>query len=101
MESRQADGTNKLFVNKQERESMKRKGAQGLPADPQSLPAANEEFATQINGVDTLGYPRSTGWDPYEVWRTRVKSSSRTKQAQELDSTALTTATPATAGSHT
>jgi hypothetical protein len=76
---------NKHFVNKQERESMKRKGAQGSPADPQAIPAANEEFATEVNGLDRLGYPRSSGWDPYEVWRTRVKSSSRVKPAQERD----------------
>jgi hypothetical protein len=85
MESGRADGTNKLFVSKQERCSMKRKGAQGLPADPRAIPAANEEFATDVNGLDSLGYPRSSGWDPYEVWRTRVKSSARVKPDQERD----------------
>jgi hypothetical protein len=85
MESRQADGTNKFFVNKQERCSMKRKGAEGLPADPQAMPAANEEFATEVIGLDRLAYPRSTGWDPYEVWRTRVKRSARVKPDQEQD----------------
>jgi hypothetical protein len=41
--------------------------AEGLLADPPTtLPsAANEEFSA--NG------PRSTGWDPYEVWRTRIR----------------------------
>lgn len=40
----------------------------GLLAKPQSLtPAANEEFAASGKPV--------TGWDPYEVWRTRVKSA--------------------------
>jgi hypothetical protein len=82
---RQADGTNKHLVNKQERESMKRKGAQGLPADAQSITAANEEFVAEANQLDRLGYPRSSGWDPYEVWRTRVKSSSRGKSEQERD----------------
>jgi hypothetical protein len=64
---------------------MKRKGAQGLPADPQAVPAANEEFTTDVSRLDTLEYPRSSGWDPYEVWRTRVKSSSRSKPDPECD----------------
>jgi hypothetical protein len=40
---------------------------EGLLATPQSLtPAANEEFsATQET---------ATGWDPFEVWRTRVRA---------------------------
>ena len=39
-----------------------------LATPPQSLtPAANEEFAASLKPV--------TGWDPYEVWRTRVKSA--------------------------
>jgi hypothetical protein len=41
---------------------------EGLLAGPESLPlAANEEFA---------GRPQpSAGWDPFEVWRTRVKAA--------------------------
>jgi hypothetical protein len=39
---------------------------EGLLAAPQSLtPAANEEFAAPA---------KSAGWDPFEVWRTRVKA---------------------------
>jgi len=39
-----------------------------LASPPQSLtPAANEEFAVSLKPV--------SGWDPYEVWRTRVKSA--------------------------
>jgi hypothetical protein len=85
MESRPADGTNKHFINKQEREPMKRKGAQGLPAAQRAIPAANEEFATTANGLDGLERPRSSGWDPYEVWRTRVKSSARMKLDRKVD----------------
>jgi hypothetical protein len=70
--------------NTQERESMKRKGAQGLPAADGLTPAANEEFAELMNGLERLEDSRA-GWDPYEVWRTRVKSSSRTKGDGELD----------------
>jgi hypothetical protein len=46
---------------------MKQNGAEGLAA---------EEFTGMVNGLDRLARPRS-GWDPYEVWRTRVKAASR------------------------
>ncbi len=40
---------------------------EGLLSGPEPLvPAANEEFAT--------GPKPSVGWDPFEVWRTRVKA---------------------------
>ncbi len=39
-----------------------------LLADSQPVPAAaNEEFAVRSQP--------STGWDPYEVWRTRIKAA--------------------------
>lgn len=53
---------------------MSRKSAEGVAAGPRIIPAANEEF-TETDERE-LEYPR-TGWDPYEVWRTRVKASSR------------------------
>ena len=68
---------------------MKRKGAAGVSAGQRILPAANEEFADTVNDlnqhdpdrhdVDRLATARS-GWDPYEVWRTRVKASSAKKK---------------------
>ena len=76
--------TNKHFVNTQERESMKRKGAHGVPAADGLTPAANEEFAELVGGLQGAEEPRA-GWDPYEVWRTRVKSFSRTKGEPECD----------------
>jgi hypothetical protein len=69
---------------------VKRKNAEGVTADPRVTPAANEEFPGMVtgldglNGLDRLAYPRS-GWDPYEVWRTRVKASSRMKPERERD----------------
>jgi hypothetical protein len=60
---------------------MKRKGAQGLVGH-RIAPAANEEFSALVNGLDRLEHPQS-GWDPYEVWRTRVKSSSRIKRERD------------------
>jgi hypothetical protein len=46
-----------------------------LATPPQSLtPAANEEFAASLKPV--------TGWDPYEVWRTRVKSAQGVANAE-------------------
>jgi hypothetical protein len=51
---------------------MKRKGAEGLAAVYRS-PAVHERFSGMVNGSDRLAHPQS-GWNPYEVWRTRVKS---------------------------
>ena len=46
---------------------------EGLLPGPQSLEAAaNEEFAGRATSA-TGG-----GWDPYEVWRTRVKAAKQT-----------------------
>ena len=43
--------------------------AEGLVVDPQALAgAANEEF------LANAAVRSSTGWDPYEVWRTRIKA---------------------------
>lgn len=44
--------------------------------------AANEEFAHSA-GFDTVERTRADGWDPYEVWRTRVKDEA---DWQERDS---------------
>jgi hypothetical protein len=82
--------------HKQEREQMKRKGAEGFPARQRLTPAANEEFAEMVDDLSThdldlhadlhdqdrLATPRS-GWDPYEVWRTRVKASAKEKRGPE------------------
>ena len=57
---------------------MKRKGAQGIPAGDGLTPAANEEFAELVRELRGVGDSRK-GWDPYEVWRTRVKTFLRTK----------------------
>ncbi|MBV9317551.1 MAG: hypothetical protein JOZ34_08825 [Gammaproteobacteria bacterium] len=69
---------------------MKRKGVEGIPARQRLTPAANEEFTVIVSDVvdlgrrdlDRLSTPR-TGWDPYEVWRTRVKASAREKSERE------------------
>ena len=59
---------------------MERNGAEGLPAGPPATPAANEEF-TGSDVQERRGYARA-GWDPYEVWRTRVKASPRKQEAE-------------------
>ena len=65
---------------------MKRKGAEGLPARQRLTPAANEEFTGTVSDLfryaDQLPTRRS-GWDPYEVWRTRVKASAKEKRGRE------------------
>jgi hypothetical protein len=74
------------FDNKQECEQMKTQGAEGLSATQPVAPAANEEFAGNDNAIlDIVTHSRS-GWDPYEVWRTRVKATSRIKKERERDS---------------
>ena len=52
---------------------MQGNSAEGLPANPRESLAANEDFA----GTDDLEPLTRTqsGWDPYDVWRTRVKNS--------------------------
>ena len=67
---------------------MKRKGVEGIPARERLAPAANEEFTGLASAeigrreLDRLATPRS-GWDPYEVWRTRVKASAKEKRGRE------------------
>ena len=58
---------------------MKRKTAEGLAAAHRISPAANEEFTGMADGVDWVAR-RQSGWDPYEVWRTRVKGPSGVMQ---------------------
>jgi hypothetical protein len=61
---------------------MKRKGAAGLPAVHRITPAANEDFAGMADRLeDVLVRPRA-GWDPYEVWRTRVRVTSTVKDRE-------------------
>jgi hypothetical protein len=63
---------------------MKGKGAEGLVAVNRMSPAAKEEFTAMVNGLDRLARPQS-GWDPYEVWRTRVKGASTVMREREPD----------------
>lgn len=61
---------------------MKRKAAE--PDAHQMLPAASEELSRAVNGEG--GPPRSqSGWDPYEVWRTRVKGFATVRPERERD----------------
>jgi hypothetical protein len=62
---------------------MKRRGAEG-PAAVFRSPAAHDRFSGMVNGADRLARPQS-GWDPYEVWRSRVKGSSTVMQERERD----------------
>ncbi len=42
--------------------------------------------AFPANGSQRMLAPRSTGWDPYEVWRTRVKADRDSADGELLDS---------------
>jgi hypothetical protein len=68
---------------KQERRKVKRRTADGLAPAHRIPPAANEEFTAMTNGLDGVARPR--GWDPYEVWRTRVKESASVMPERERD----------------
>jgi hypothetical protein len=63
---------------------MKRKGAEGLTARSPE-PAANEEFTGTANAIERMTTHAQSGWDPYEVWRTRVKATAHVKQERERD----------------
>lgn len=43
--------------------------------------AANEDFAALVSRSDGAG-GREDGWDPYEVWRTRVRAPSKAARAR-------------------
>jgi hypothetical protein len=51
---------------------MKNQRPEGLAAVYSESAAANEEFTGMAKARDRLARPQSD-WDPYEVWRTRVK----------------------------
>jgi len=44
-----------------------------MKALPRTQSAANGDFPKTGSPSDKPLRPRSAGWDPYEVWRTRVK----------------------------
>lgn len=56
------------------------KSAEGLPADSRESLAANEDFAGIADDLDMVS-PTRAGWDPYDVWRTRVKTVSKEHEA--------------------
>jgi hypothetical protein len=60
------------------------RGAAGLAAVYRTSPEAKEEFTGMVNGLNRVARPLS-GWDPYEVWRTRVKVSPGAMQEQERE----------------
>jgi len=41
---------------------------------PRKVSAANETFPGTVSDVDKRPRERAEGWDPYEVWRTRIKA---------------------------
>jgi len=61
--------------------------AEGLPVEARAdTAAANEEFTGTVIGRETT--TRANGWDPYEVWRTRVRAPSgaaRTRKGNPRD----------------
>lgn len=56
--------------------------AEELAAVYAMLPVANERVTRMVNRPDSPTHSQS-GWDPYEVWRTRLKRPSVVTQERE------------------
>ena len=63
---------------------MKSKGAQEFPNDRRAITAANEEFSGAVSAVRATEESQS-GWDPYEVWATRVKAPALRKRERQRE----------------
>lgn len=61
---------------------MTRDTAEGLPVERRvDTTAANEDFTGIVSHLDAVR--RESGWDPYEVWRTRVRAPAKTARARQ------------------
>ena len=61
---------------------MMREGSEGLLVERRPYSTANEGFTGGSSRQGALVHER--GWDPYEVWRTRVKAPSiRARQGEQ------------------
>jgi hypothetical protein len=58
---------------------MKRPRAMEPPADRRVIAAANEDFNELVSAARDVARDNS-GWDPYEVWLTRVRMPAQLKQ---------------------
>lgn len=63
---------------------MKRKGVEGFPVIHRIARAANEDFPGPASDRSGLARTR-LGWDPYGVWRDRVKESVEGEAEREHD----------------
>ena len=66
--------------NKEGCKAMTLNPAQGLPPQQPAAPAANDDSRIVIPSPEAP--KREAGWDPQEVWRTRVKSPSHLLRAR-------------------
>ena len=41
---------------------------------PRAVQAANDDLVRVVTAASEIIERRSPGWDPYEVWRTRIKA---------------------------
>ena len=49
-----------------------------LTAQASKLEAANEEFVPATTPIGNADRNGASGWDPYEVWRVRIKEPQET-----------------------
>lgn len=61
----------------------KREAEPGLSHPPET---SNRPTPFPGNGAQRMIARRSSGWDPYEVWRTRVKEPRDPEEGETLDS---------------
>jgi len=66
--------------NKEGCKAMTLNPAEGLPLQQPAVPAANDD--SRIVTPTPEAPKREAGWDPQEVWRTRVKSPSSLLRAR-------------------
>jgi hypothetical protein len=58
-----------------------------LTALPLHAAAANGDFPKATAAAEKSLRPHAAGWDPYEVWRTRVKATQDAQAARALRAT--------------
>ena len=59
---------------------MIRDTVEGLPVERRAQTAASEGVTGNVTSVDP---GRQSGWDPYEVWRTRIKTLATAPPAEK------------------
>lgn len=65
-----------------QRDHVKPKRAEGLAREYRLAPVSTEECTGKVQALGGLARAQ-LGWDPYEVWRTRVKGPATVRQERD------------------